>query len=445
MACTGYRDTGQLRIRNESQAVRRKAVSRNAPPFPLDPRSLPLSLEWQARDAFFAYYVTGTSRTWDFLGQFYDQKQTPEHLKFSIDAVSLAYLAHSVYSDTAFVTARERYVSALRMTNKALQSPEVAAKDTTLLTSLLLDLFEKITNTEHRHEKAWTGHVHGALALVRLRGLDQFQDFSALRVLVRLSTNLLISCVVSETPVPDELIALRAYAAKHLNVGDPKWRLSGLMVHYANLRSDIRRGRLSIDDCIHISMELDAKLQALALDMPLSWQYKTTIVDGESESIYDRHLDSYPDRHTTQTWNVLRLVRILLHECVLEHCLSYAGSLTAEALLRLVRMANANIKTLACEICASAPQYVDCSSAADHLHSPSQYLDCYTLIFPLYVAARSRGSPNALNLWVIRRLQYIGSHFGIRNAALVGQILEQGADVNPWTVYAMLGSYAFAA
>jgi len=215
-------------------------------------------------------------------------------------------------------------------------------------------------------------------------------------------------------------------------------------------------------------MELDAKLQALTLDMPPSWQYKTTILDRESERIYNHHFDSYPDRHATQAWNVLRLVRILLNESVLEHCLASAGDLTAGACSPLVRMANDNIETLACEICASVPQYVDCLGAArgrlptpeestwpevadsafdgaGHLHSPSQNLDCYTLIFPLYVSGRSRGSPNALKPWVTKQLHYISSHFAIRNAELVGRILEQGTDVNPWAVYAMLGSYAFAA
>lgn len=133
-----------------------------------------------------------------------------------------------------------------------------------------------------------------------------------------------------------------------------------------------------------------------------------------------------------------------------------------------MRMAKDNIETLACEICFSTSQYVDCPGTArgmlptqdkstgsgvsdstfdeaEHLHSPSQNLDCYTLIFPLYVAGRSRSSPSGLRSWVIEHLRYMGGHFGIRNAELVRQILEQGTDVNPWTVYAMLGSYAFAA
>lgn len=460
MACTGYRDTQQLRIRNESQDVRKKALLRKATYS--EPRSLALSLELQARHVFFTYYVTGFSKTWDFLKPFYIPTHSPEHLRLSIDAVSLAYLSHQAYSDVALSTAREKYVSALHMTNKALQSLEVAVKDSTLLASLLLDLFEKFTNDKSRHSESWKSHVKGALALVRLRDLEQFQDPSALRLLVRLSTNFLISSVATDTRVPDDVSALRAYAGERLNAGDPKWRLTNLMVHYANLRSDIRNGHLSSDDGIRMSMDLHAKLQALAFNVPASWQYKMTAVNHDSEMIYNHRFDSYADRHVTQTWNVSRLVRILLNEYVLECYLEPAADITANGCSLLMSTASYNIETLACEICASVPQYVDCLGAArsklpvsepiitafdgaGHLHSPSQKLDCYTLIFPLYVAGRSRGSPSTLKLWIVKQLRHIGSHFGIRNAELICQILEKGADVNPWAVYAMLGSYAFAA
>src|SRR5208282_6858396 len=121
---------------------------------------------------------------------------------------------------------------------------------------LLLDLFEKITDSEPRNSKSWRIHIDGSLALVNLRGLKRFQDPDELRVLVRLSTNYLISCVASASPVPDELIAIRTYAGTHLNVQDPKWRLSDLMVLYANLLSDIRRGILSDNECIERRMDL---------------------------------------------------------------------------------------------------------------------------------------------------------------------------------------------
>ena len=39
----------------------------------------------------------------------------------------------------------------------------------------------------------------------------------------------------------------------------------------------------------------------------------------------------------------------------------------------------------------------------------------------------------------------MASEIGIRNAAVVANILERGDGTNPWIVYALLGSYAFAA
>lgn len=458
--CTGYRDTQQLRVRNESQEVERRALSKRLPRrIQLEPQSLPLALDVQARETFFAYYVTGTSKTWNFLLPYYNRMDTPEHLKLTIEAVSLAHFSHQAHSEVASVTANEKYISALHMTNKALQSLEVASKDTTLLTSLLLDLFEKITNNEPRHVKSWTSHVNGALALVRLRGLDQFQDPAMVRVLVRLSTNLLISCVASESPVPKELTELRSYAEKYLNIGDPKWQLSGLMIQYANLQSAIRSDHLTDDECISRCLDLDAKFEALARDIPPSWQYKSERVEGDFEMIYDDRFDIYPERHITQTWNVLRLTRIFINETIMHCALAAAPKFDWPLMLNT----KARMATLTSDICASVPQYLVCfgddsggaipwaeawwnhSHSPNHQHSPSKSLDCYTLIYPLYVAAWSSDTSNATRSWITKKLHHMNDHFGIRNAKVVADILEKGDYLNPWAVYAILGSYAFAA
>lgn len=63
----------------------------------------------------------------------------------------------------------------------------------------------------------------------------------------------------------------------------------------------------------------------------------------------------------------------------------------------------------------------------------------------MYVAARSLVAPPSLKEWVIGELYLMADRFQIRNAAIVARILERGEERDPWTVYAMLGSYAFAA
>ena len=124
------------------------------------------------------------------------------------------------------------------MTNKILKSSKKQTKNTTLMASLLLDLFEKITDTETRNN-SWSSHVNGALALVSLRGLDQFQDESDFNMLVRLYTHYIVSCVASDFPVPNNLNPIEVHIGNRLSDKDPMLRLSNLMVQYANLRCEI--------------------------------------------------------------------------------------------------------------------------------------------------------------------------------------------------------------
>jgi hypothetical protein len=131
----------------------------------------------------------------------------------------------------------------------------------------------------------------------------------------------------------------------------------------------------------------------------------------------------------------------------------------------LIEEAQDNIEALADDICASVPQYVDCDGparrwlstsetsetsespdycplGAGHPHTPDHQLFCYSLIFPLYVVGRSKTIPH-FRTWVIKQLHYISSHFYIRNAEIVAQILEEETDLKHWEVYALIGSYAF--
>ena len=346
------------------------------------------------------------------------------------------------------------------MTNKGLKSSKEVTKDTVLMASLLLDLFEKITDSEPRNNKSWTSHVDGALALVNLRGLDQFQHPVEFSILVRISTHYIVGCVAGVSPVPDILHRIQEFIGKRLSVQDPMLRLSNLMIQYAKLCSEIKKGVLSNDEQIALSRELDVKWQALDSELPPYWQYTTRILDHKSERAFDLHFDSYDNPRVCQARNILRVIRILLNESLIDY---YRASLASDEYLPMIELAHDNIKLFTREICACVPQYIDCDSAArhrllasgnphqapihrNHSHTPNHQLDCYTLIFPLYIAGRSQALPDARS-WVVKQLHYISSHFYIRNAEVVAKMLERGEEAHatgPWEVYAMLGSYAFA-
>jgi hypothetical protein len=260
------------------------------------------------------------------------------------------------------------------------------------------------------------------------------------------------------TPIPNELAAIQTYLSRHMNVQDHTLRLSYTMAHYASLRSDIKSGTLSSDECIAMCSKLEAKLEALIPDMPKAWQYSTTSLSQKSERILDLHFDSYPHPNICQAWNVLRVARILLNETVIDLCLGLAPN---DKYTAMMEAAQSNVEVLAREICAGAPQYIDCGGAARqvrppseksqhtlsgtcHSHIPNHRAACHSIIFALYTAGRSKASSD-VRRWVIEQLHYMGSHFCSRNAEVVAQILDRGDDPCPWEVYGMLGGYAFNA
>lgn len=121
LECAGYRDVGQLRIRDESTAVRRKATSVSKAPtdgkvskisdaitmaepdsasasVSISSISIPATittvLEQQAENAFFFHYVTNDLRTYSYLQAFLSAPTMENYLAASLRAVSLAFFSH---------------------------------------------------------------------------------------------------------------------------------------------------------------------------------------------------------------------------------------------------------------------------------------------------------------------------------------------------------------
>ena len=127
----------------------------NAPQF--EPQSPSLSIGLQARDAFYASYIT--SKCWDFLNPYYHPTNSPEHLTMAIKAVGLAYLWHQVYSDAALATARRKYISALRMTNKTLKCSK-SYQDVEDLITRNLQFTNQHKHTARKESKSFPAGMH---------------------------------------------------------------------------------------------------------------------------------------------------------------------------------------------------------------------------------------------------------------------------------------------
>ena len=419
--------------------------------------------------------MSGFSKAYKVLDLLYGRSAVDVHLAASVDAVSLAFYSFHFRCTAASHVARESYLHALPLLNGALKSPESARSDSSLLAVLLLDLFEKITNRNPRSTDSWMSHVNGALVLVKLRDRKQLADYISLQLSVRLSTNLLISCIAANTPVPSGLVKLRSDLEPFLNKDDPKWKVSGLVVKYCNLQGALQERRISGFDVITKVTELDHEFISLAENMPSTWRYSTMHLEEASERVLGRHFDMYPDHFTAQTWNVLRVMRILLNDIIRKYRIEratewdekgtsrktiagwtdHSGGISPDIPSMLPEnlvhsrseIATHTIDDLAKVICATAPQLTvhGRSLRKSKNYSELQKLRCYTVLFPLYVAAFYASSMTKIKPWVIEQLRFISNEIGISNASEVAAILERAEETSPWSVYAILGSYAFAA
>ncbi|KAK9388458.1 hypothetical protein V1515DRAFT_585245 [Lipomyces mesembrius] len=270
LICHGYRDTEALRVTDESSAVHRKVQSSarsTSNPEPIFrhgeaiPQSLVVSTCSQAKDLFYYNYVVGTLKPFDFLQTFYSPICKDDHLTASMDAVALACLNYQRNAPNAQVEARQQYITALRLMNKAIQDPELANKDSTMLAILLLDLYEKITSKEPHYEGAWAAHLQGALTLVKIRGDKQLDDPTVLRILGRSGRD----------------CALRANIASHIaSPAGPKSRESDLMIEFARLRHEIEDRGLPDDEAIYSLQDLDGRFLALSMDVQPTCQDRSS-------------------------------------------------------------------------------------------------------------------------------------------------------------------------
>jgi hypothetical protein len=403
---------------------------------------------------FFAYYVSDFSHTWDFLYSYLDSNVAPEHLSLSIDAVSLAFLSHQVSSPTAKEMGTRKYIEALGKINKAVRDPETARKVSTLQGALLLDLFEKMMKSPSETNASRHAHVDGALALVKLRGVESFCEGSEIKTLLGFSVNATICALSTGHAIPKEVQQIRKYAAQFVDTSYPKWRLSECILEVTDLPNQMRNRAMSFEQRVAKCANLDRKLETVALEASPAWSYQRKFVSGHDKRVLVPNgffplYDVYPNRMITQMWNVLRITRIQLCEEIIEVCTTLQD---AEHVAELGRAKQAIVEMIR-EICASCPQMTNCDFAARHklpddaapgsihTHTMSHILDVYILLYGLYVVAWSCNCPPAARDYALGQLEHISQHFGIKEAAMIREILikqETEECVDPWYVYSLL-------
>lgn len=364
-----------------------------------------------------------------------------------MDAVGLAFLSHQHRGRTALaVPARQRYVEAISLVNTALGTPDAAVSDATLQAVLLLDMYEKILNCGMPASRApsrgsWMAHVKGALALARARGDGNYTSETSRLLGIRLVTSLLLSCHATSSRVPEGVVDLCHSLDPYCDEFDIKWRIHRLVVPTINLKADVESGVLtSPAEILQIAQDVETMFIAAEAEMEPVWRPKRVDVDGTNPLVFGDHYDVYRDHLVTQGVVVFHLMRIHLLSVIYD---TLNPSTPEEQSTR--EMYVARRERVAQEICASAPQFILPGVRPENTipFSPIQSLQCYAISSPLYIAGSLSQNPE-LRGWVVRTMEYIADAGGLEEAKAAALVIEKGSDAPFWSIYNMLGSYAFA-
>lgn len=387
MPCPGYPDPWDRTFRDESVKVKRKAQQsyrqkasrskenrndrhRNTP-FTMSGElaaSLPLVLndtqtalsQWRlvpciedvAIAHFMSSYIPGSR--FDYLPSMYTKLESGVSLLAAIDAASKARLAWEFGKPGMMDTARNSYAKALTETNVALADTVTALQDATLVSVLLLSLFETMIWAGTGVPDNWMTHTEGALTLVRLRGKSQLETDVGRQLFTHVTNIISVSSLRLRRRIPQDVIELQNEALQHHDEKHPLYLVTRYTGELANLSADITGGDMPINDIIEYTRRMDGKYLALENIRP-SWGYRTIILDEDDPDIYGRLVHEYPRPRMAIVWNTVRMTRIFLNGITYGH----ASLSTIPSAAAIKAQARRNVERMAADICASVWHFLN--------------------------------------------------------------------------------------
>ncbi|KAL5467783.1 hypothetical protein PMIN07_003498 [Paraphaeosphaeria minitans] len=380
MKCPGYPDPWEQTFRDESVKVERKAqqsyrkkaskckdtrdgVHRSAIPsmsselstsFSLDlddTRTSPSqwrlvpSIEDVALAHFMSSYIPGSR--FGYLPNMYAKLGRDVSLLAAIDAASKARLAWEF--GEPMEAARTSYAKALTQTNAALADPVTALQDATLVSVLLLSLYETMIWAGTGVPDNWVTHTQGALTLVRLRGKPQLETDFGRQLFTHVTNIISVTSLRMRRKIPQDVVELQTEATRHEDEKHPLYLVTRYTGDLANLIADIAGGNMPVNDIVESTRRMDGTYLAFLENIPPTWGYRTTVLNEDDPDVYGRLIHEYPRPRMAIVWNTVRMTRMFLNGVIYGH--ASLSTISSAATIRA--QAQRNVERMAADICAS--------------------------------------------------------------------------------------------
>lgn len=311
---------------------------------------------------FMANYVGNDPATsqFDYLPSFYLRNGSPNpELQQSIEAVGLAGYAKATRRSDLVLPATKSYISAIREINNALSSEVSAAQDSTLISVMLLAMFEIMILPRASGLQNLTKHLNGAISIASLRLKHGVYTDIGRRLLSTLVQSVIMNCWMQNIPLPVEFVAFKNHLGGKSNPSSIHANFLDIVMDLVEFRHALTRGAYdSATAIISQALTLEGRFHAFGEYMPSAGQFKSYRSSMEVDDlVYDGYYHVYPQFFAAHLWNNVRLCRIRLHRLILTQCINLLSS-QAEYAPAPTQIAASEviIRDLAQEICASVPQ-----------------------------------------------------------------------------------------
>jgi hypothetical protein len=430
-----------------------------------------LPLELIAMNHFLTNHVRGSR--FEYLPKVCQDLNSDSPVFASANASAVAALARELKDPRIMSLAHDHYSRALALTNKALAIPQEAALDGTLISVLLLSLFETIAQENRAAPSNWTAHVQGAGALLALRGAGQFETPLGRELFTQVTTNVCTSSASRQVRVRPEIARLYKLGLPFMGPQKMSLRFSLIVKSFADMRASM--AEMEIPDSaaiIETALDLEQQLCDVLTEVPPALQYKVVPADPKTTA-YGPTVHEYPNHRVTQLFNSSRMMRIFLNELIYKQISiastprvdlsidlmnddwqelqdptidimgdmdmdmrsnsslfenKFSSPAIPQAWVKLQEQTARNIADLSMEICATVPQYA-------HSSPPPTVFTVAHLLWPLSSAAESFLCPPSVRTYIMDRLYFLGDQARFSQATWAAQMLEDLECPPDWCVY----------
>ncbi|KAK5221307.1 hypothetical protein LTR99_006868 [Exophiala xenobiotica] len=349
-----------------------------------------------------------------WLTELYSSNQPDGLFRAVVQAVGLTGLSNTCYAPDIAFRAQEHYSQALAALKGVLNDPVLARSDMALLAITLLMLLEMLNFKTWERYQCWTAHINAGLALLELRGPEQFTRQRGTQLYMQIRSQILLACVQQQVAVPKALVQATYYFQlgtvrqhwRKIDVASPA-SITEISFRVVNLRAALRTGAITDLEAIRtFAMDIDDDLETWRTGLAPSWRYSSTVTpEAHCGDCFNGLRHVYPTLWIAEAWNNWRMLRLLVNQMLMQNPVDSSETTKKQN----------DIRQLSTDVCLTVYNFAE---------NPS----ILSLIQPLYVIALETLNTIDLRAFAVRQLRAIDASMGVRQASLLADTAAKTFD-----------------